>query len=250
MVSDVVTLLLPAKTVWELRIPRRKKIKIMALFATGLLACIASAMLVFYAVRLFQPSSGLSFILGWMICLVWVELSLGISVACILTLPKLVEAKGKKVQAALSSLARPFTSVRSFKNFVRSNHTDTLVSHGTATHKGTVHQLHTTTNLTCITNAYKLEQYPLPNHHVNGAEVEGPGQFDTRSKGLLDTSSQYSWREAGSWDIENEGQARVRRRIRRSTEDHDRTFWPRRNRAENQQMVEKLMHAVIYGLFA
>lgn len=37
MVSDVITLLLPAKTVWELQIPRRKKIKIVALFAIGLL---------------------------------------------------------------------------------------------------------------------------------------------------------------------------------------------------------------------
>lgn len=160
-------------------------------------------MLLFYATRMNKPSADVSFIMGWMMCLALVELSLGISVACTLILPKLFEAKGQNVQAAFSILARPFTSVKSFKNFVRFNHTDTLVSHGPATAKGTVHQLHSKTSLTCITNAYKLEQYPLPNHHVNSAEVEGPGQFDTRTKGLIDTSSHYSWREAGSWDIGN-----------------------------------------------
>lgn len=37
IVSDVIILVLPAKTVWSLQIPRSKRIKIVALFATGLL---------------------------------------------------------------------------------------------------------------------------------------------------------------------------------------------------------------------
>ena len=37
IVSDIVILILPARSVWRLRIPRRKKVGIVCLFATGLL---------------------------------------------------------------------------------------------------------------------------------------------------------------------------------------------------------------------
>lgn len=37
IVSDVLILVLPARSVWRLRIPRRKKVGIVLLFATGLL---------------------------------------------------------------------------------------------------------------------------------------------------------------------------------------------------------------------
>ncbi|KAH7110614.1 hypothetical protein B0J11DRAFT_586194 [Dendryphion nanum] len=47
-VSDIVILLLPVASVWAMQIPRKKKIQICLLFATGLLACLASCIRIYY----------------------------------------------------------------------------------------------------------------------------------------------------------------------------------------------------------
>jgi hypothetical protein len=54
-----------------------------------------------------------SYEMAWMGLWSWAEISLGVVVACTLSLPKLVRAKSKELSSLFSSVAQPFTSFRS-----------------------------------------------------------------------------------------------------------------------------------------
>ena len=76
-------------------------------------ACIANGMVIFYVTRSEKKNADRSFnTLGEAL---WAsaEISFGIIVTCIFTLPKFVEAKGAKIQAICSSITRPLTSLMS-----------------------------------------------------------------------------------------------------------------------------------------
>ncbi|KAL8783397.1 MAG: hypothetical protein Q9213_004656 [Squamulea squamosa] len=162
IISDVVILLLPVKTVWGLQIPRNKKIKILALFATGLLACIASSMIVFYIVRMSQKYADVSYNCAWLGFWAWAEISLGIVVTCTFSLPKLVEAKGKNMRIALSNLAKPLTSFTSFKTLVRSARID----------QATMEQYHSSSDLTNNAGEYSSNtQRPPPKKRQARTEI-------------------------------------------------------------------------------
>ncbi|KAL8670532.1 MAG: hypothetical protein Q9168_004929 [Polycauliona sp. 1 TL-2023] len=105
IVSDIAILVLPARAVWKLQIPRGKKIRIVALFATGLLACIANMMIIFYAVRIGGKDADVSYNSAFMGFWVFAEISLGIIVICTFSLPKLVESKSRETNSALSAFA-------------------------------------------------------------------------------------------------------------------------------------------------
>ncbi|KAL8756519.1 MAG: hypothetical protein Q9199_002883 [Rusavskia elegans] len=120
IVSDIIILVLPAKTVWSLQIPRSKRIRIVALFATGLLACIANAMIILYVARMGEKDADVSYNAAWMGFWVFAEISLGIIVTSTFSLPKLIEARGKTMRIALSNLARPLGSFTSLRTLVRS----------------------------------------------------------------------------------------------------------------------------------
>ncbi|KAL8852327.1 MAG: hypothetical protein Q9221_002823 [Calogaya cf. arnoldii] len=100
IVSDIIILVLPARSVWKLQIPRAKKSKIVALFATGLLACVANMMIIFYAVRIGQKDADVSYNSAFMGFWVFAEISLGIIVTCTFSLPKLVESKSRESKGA------------------------------------------------------------------------------------------------------------------------------------------------------
>ncbi|KAF2709414.1 hypothetical protein K504DRAFT_502142 [Pleomassaria siparia CBS 279.74] len=112
MISDVIILLLPTYSLWKLNVPRARKIVITALFATGLLAIAASAMRIVFTAKIedtFRKAdvSHNAFYIGlWTM----VEVSLGLVVACSLSLPRLIQAKGQKLKKAVAS---PFSSLRS-----------------------------------------------------------------------------------------------------------------------------------------
>ncbi|KAF2464557.1 uncharacterized protein BDR25DRAFT_95504 [Lindgomyces ingoldianus] len=112
IISDVAILLLPVRSVWQLSIPLRKKVAISFLFATGLLACIASAMRIVETLAIVHKpdTSDVSYHIAWMGLWSYAEIALGIIVACTLSLPKLVQAKGWKLPSVFSSFSNPFSS--------------------------------------------------------------------------------------------------------------------------------------------
>ncbi|KAH4047460.1 hypothetical protein HBH70_147360 [Parastagonospora nodorum] len=94
ILSDIAILLLPTRSIWVLRIPIRRKISISALFAIGSLACIADIGVIVFLVRINQKNADISYITAWLSLCIFAEISFGIIVTCMLSLAKLVEAKG------------------------------------------------------------------------------------------------------------------------------------------------------------
>ncbi|KAL8914310.1 MAG: hypothetical protein Q9171_001030 [Xanthocarpia ochracea] len=106
--SDVAILVLPARSVWRLQIPRRKKIGIVSLFAIGLLACLANVCVIIYTVRMGEEDADFTYNAAWQCFWVYAEISLGIIVTCTLTLPKFIEARGKRLRAMALTISKPF----------------------------------------------------------------------------------------------------------------------------------------------
>ncbi|KAF2267550.1 hypothetical protein CC78DRAFT_576918 [Lojkania enalia] len=113
ILSDVAILLLPVTTVWKLRIPTKKKIAISLLFGTGLLACGASAMRVFFSLRIIVARDKADISYNSVFTALWsyIECALGVIVACSISIPKLLQAKGGKLRKAFSSVANRFPSL-------------------------------------------------------------------------------------------------------------------------------------------
>ncbi|KAF2645858.1 hypothetical protein P280DRAFT_476322 [Massarina eburnea CBS 473.64] len=104
VLSDVAILLLPARTVWGLRIETKKKMGICTLFATGLLACITNAFVVMYLLKMPNADSDISYYIGWVGMWSAAEIALGLCVICMLVMPKFMEAKGNRLLSRLTSL--------------------------------------------------------------------------------------------------------------------------------------------------
>lgn len=80
-------------------------------------------MLIIYVSRVEGENADVSYNTAWQGLSAYAEISFGIIVTCTFTLPKFIEVKGTKVRGILSSLMRPFTSLRSngfFGNFMQS----------------------------------------------------------------------------------------------------------------------------------
>ncbi|KAF2804430.1 uncharacterized protein BDZ99DRAFT_481249 [Mytilinidion resinicola] len=105
--SDIIILGLPARSVWKLRIPRKKRISIVLLFATGLLACITNVFIIMYLLRMAGANADVSYNIAWLGLWVAAEVSFGLCVISLLSLPKLMEVKGKHWFALV---AKPFSS--------------------------------------------------------------------------------------------------------------------------------------------
>ncbi|KAH7389362.1 hypothetical protein DE146DRAFT_161061 [Phaeosphaeria sp. MPI-PUGE-AT-0046c] len=115
MASDIVILLLPTASLWQLSVPLSKKIFITLMFATGLLACAASAMRIAFTMKIAPVISEADVSHNGLFIGLWTEaeVSLGFIVACALCLPKLIQAKGKRVRSALSYASSPWSSLAS-----------------------------------------------------------------------------------------------------------------------------------------
>ncbi|KAF2662147.1 hypothetical protein K491DRAFT_585708, partial [Lophiostoma macrostomum CBS 122681] len=97
MGSDIVILLLPTKSLWELQVPRGRKIVITLLFATGLVACVASVMRIVYTTKIENIYTSADVSHNGLFIGLWTEaeVALGFVVACSLCLPRLIQAKRK-----------------------------------------------------------------------------------------------------------------------------------------------------------
>jgi hypothetical protein len=66
-------------------------------------------MLIVYLTRMGGADADVSYNAAWMGLWAFAEISLGIVVTCMLSLPRLIEAKGQWVRDALSCMSKPFT---------------------------------------------------------------------------------------------------------------------------------------------
>ncbi|KAF3034055.1 hypothetical protein E8E12_002832 [Didymella heteroderae] len=113
MASDVVILFLPTLSLWQLNVPLARKMFITLLFATGLIACIASAMRIWFTLAISAPIAEADVSWNGLFIGIWttLEVSLVFVVACTLCLPKLIQAKGKQFRVALSCASAPFSAI-------------------------------------------------------------------------------------------------------------------------------------------
>lgn len=77
-------------------------------------ACIASAMRAFYTMRIISGGDAADISYNSVFTALWsyAECTLGVIVACTLTIPKLIRAKGGKLRAIFSGIAKGFPSFR------------------------------------------------------------------------------------------------------------------------------------------
>ncbi|KAF2035617.1 hypothetical protein EK21DRAFT_96812 [Setomelanomma holmii] len=115
MASDIVILLLPTSSLWQLSVPLAKKVFITLLFATGLLACVASGMRIAFTLKIAPVISQADVSHNGLFIGLWTEaeVSLGFIVACSLCLPKLIQAKGRRFLKALSYASAPWSGLNS-----------------------------------------------------------------------------------------------------------------------------------------
>ncbi|PVH94968.1 hypothetical protein DM02DRAFT_538315, partial [Periconia macrospinosa] len=88
ILTDIIILLLPVRSVWKMRIEQRKKSAIVLLFCTGLSACAAAGIRIYYMVILSQEGDNpdLTYYVIWVGMWSCIEILLGIMIACSLTL--------------------------------------------------------------------------------------------------------------------------------------------------------------------
>lgn len=111
IVSDIIILALPSRTVWKLQIPLKKKISIILLFATGLLACIANAIMIIYVLRMSGDHADVTYNTAWAGFWLLAEISLATVVTCLISLPKFIEVHGTWFRTTFSNLSRPLISL-------------------------------------------------------------------------------------------------------------------------------------------
>ncbi|KAL8684505.1 MAG: hypothetical protein Q9224_006309, partial [Gallowayella concinna] len=111
IVSDLIILALPSRAVWKLKIPLKKRISIILLFATGLLACIANALMIIYVLRMSGDNADVTYNTAWAGFWLLAEISLATVVTCLISLPKFLEVHGKWFKTTLSNLSRPLISL-------------------------------------------------------------------------------------------------------------------------------------------
>lgn len=105
VVSDFAILLLPMPCLWKLQMPMRKKILMVGVFATGLLACVTSIVRTYYSFQV-PKSSDRTYNLELMGLWSWAELTIGIIVGCLPVLPKFIRHICSKVSRNFSSTSK------------------------------------------------------------------------------------------------------------------------------------------------
>ncbi|KAF2872301.1 hypothetical protein BDV95DRAFT_569447 [Massariosphaeria phaeospora] len=114
MGSDIIILLLPTTSLWQLHVPFARKMVITVLFATGLLACAASVMRIVFTIKIAPVISMADVSHNGLFIGLWTqaEVALGFIVSCALCLPRLIQAKKSKLSRARSYLSSPLSSLR------------------------------------------------------------------------------------------------------------------------------------------
>ncbi|KAL8927690.1 MAG: hypothetical protein Q9172_001250 [Xanthocarpia lactea] len=71
-------------------------------------ACLANVFIIIYTVRMGAEDADFTYNAAWQGFWAYAEISLGIIVTCTLTLPKFIEARGKKLRAMALTISKPF----------------------------------------------------------------------------------------------------------------------------------------------
>ncbi|KAF2280535.1 uncharacterized protein EI97DRAFT_498677 [Westerdykella ornata] len=111
VIYDLAVMLLPVPSIWKLHIPLKKKCGIILLFATGLVATVATWMRIFYTVE-FKGSRtkiNTSYMMAFAGLSSVVEIALGITIACCLSLTKFLSVKLKELSNFSRSVSKRFT---------------------------------------------------------------------------------------------------------------------------------------------
>ena len=165
MASDIIILLLPTHSLWQLSVPFARKMVITLLFATGLLcvahstlynlshsfrACAASAMRILFTVKIAPVISMSDVSHNGLFIGLWTEAEVALSfvVACALCIPRLIQAKGNKLKHAMSYASSPFSSIRGTgSNSIRS-----------PSRKGTLNSLSENTTEALVEESQQMDQ--------------------------------------------------------------------------------------------
>ncbi|KAI4213374.1 MAG: hypothetical protein LQ349_009283, partial [Xanthoria aureola] len=113
VLSDFAILILPMVPIWKLQLPMRKKIMMLAVFATGFCACITSIVRTYYTSE--SEIGDVSYKLIIMGLWTWAELTAGILVSCLPVVPRFFQHIGPKVYASFksNSITGSFLSITS-----------------------------------------------------------------------------------------------------------------------------------------
>lgn len=102
VLSDFAILIVPMPTLWSLQMSLKKKLLVMGVFATGFFACVTSILRSYYSWRT-AKSEDSSWELLPMGLWIWAELSIGIIVGCLPTMPKFFQNFGSKIYGNASN---------------------------------------------------------------------------------------------------------------------------------------------------
>lgn len=113
-------------------------------------------MIIYYVIQLGDKDADISYNAAWMGCWAYVEIALGIIVTCTLSMPKLIEARGKKLRIVFLKFTRSFTS---FGSLMRTTRHDTTNPDVASRGGVPLDQLHSEADLTYEANEHILEVY-------------------------------------------------------------------------------------------
>ncbi|KAL5380300.1 hypothetical protein DPSP01_007874 [Paraphaeosphaeria sporulosa] len=179
MASDIIILVLPTSGLWSLNVPLGRKIAVTLLFATGLLACIASAMRIVFTVKIAPVITQADVSHNALFIGLWTETecTLGFVVACALCLPKLIQAKGKKLKRAMSKASSPFNSLRSgLSNMSRSGTFN--LSRGEKSRNNTMNNSRNDTMQSTSRNSTQMPQPPNQFVEMNQLQQSPPSMSE------------------------------------------------------------------------
>ncbi|MCJ1317030.1 hypothetical protein MMC15_002351 [Xylographa vitiligo] len=110
-VFDVVLLILPLGAVWNLQLPNQRKIGVTLIFMTGLLACIASLLSIYYRV-IYNETVDTTWAVLDVDIMALVELYVGVIVSCMPSLSKLLQHHLSMYQSLRSKASARWSSLR------------------------------------------------------------------------------------------------------------------------------------------
>ncbi|CAO2654473.1 Nn.00g112060.m01.CDS01 [Neocucurbitaria sp. VM-36] len=90
VVSDLLILILPQRTIYKLHLPLRKRVGLSILFAIGFFACATSAVRLYYNIHLWKHQSDVTFQLGYISFWGTAQIPAGFFIVCLPSLPKAV----------------------------------------------------------------------------------------------------------------------------------------------------------------
>ncbi|KAL8658300.1 MAG: hypothetical protein Q9226_001116 [Calogaya cf. arnoldii] len=127
VLSDFAILILPMVPIWKLQLPLRKKIMMLAVFATGFCACITSIVRTYHTSE--SETGDVSYKLIIMGLWTWAELTAGILVSCLPVVPRFFQHIGPKVYASFksSSITGSFFSGNYRRTGTGSNNNDHFI---------------------------------------------------------------------------------------------------------------------------